>query len=134
MKYDDFIEAIENSKLDDWIFREEEGIYVFKKDIAISIVMNENSEDFWCDWVKVFCNARAYKQEFYLCYNGNKISKFSAAKVDSARMYIPCDFDEVSKSITKGQYNIGKIINMEQSEVDTEYDKYLKKANIKVIE
>lgn len=132
MKYNDFINAIVNSKIEDWMYDDETGKYIFKNDISITMQQDrEDDEEFFEEWVKKFIHhPTATRMKVYLCFNGNVIDTFYTASVDGSRMHIPYP-DSENMTITYNQYKIGQIVNIATCNVIDRYDEYLIKAGIK---
>ena len=133
MKYDEFINAIVNSSPVHWEYDDSVCRYIFKPDLAISIVGKEmdfgENGKFYEDWATDFTDPNARKKEFALCYMGNEIETFYTASVDGHRMYIPYP-DLQTMHITYMQYAIGNIVNIPNASYG--YDGYLARAGITV--
>lgn len=133
MTYEEFINKIAESDIEDWIYDDEVGSYVFRKDIAITMQRDrEEDELFEEEWVERFIHhSEAKRLKIYLNYMGNTIDVFFTASVDGAQMNIPYpNIDEMA--ITRQQYNIGKIVNKQECGVIDRYDEYLRTARITV--
>lgn len=130
MKYDDFINTIVESNINDWIYDDTDGRYIYKNDIAISMQRDmEDDSPFYGDWVTLFIHHPTAKRTMiYLCYLGNIIEIFYTASVDEGRMDIP--YPTKDMNISKKQYNIGRIVNIPHCEVMDRYDEFLKTAGI----
>lgn len=129
--YDQFISAICESQISDWIYDDELKQYIYMGDINISIKRGNDEMKFKEDWTSNYDNSEAYMVKFYLCYFGNKIETFYTAAVDDTKCFLP--YPNLNKmSITSRQYLIGKIIN--ESVGNNSYDGYIHKAGIKVSE
>ncbi|MBS4534992.1 hypothetical protein GOQ29_05090 [Clostridium sp. D2Q-14] len=130
MMYKDFIKNIVNSEPKHWIYDDEVGSYVFKKDIRITMKQDKtDNEEFDEEWVKNFIHhPTATRMIVDLCFNGNSIEKFYTAAVDGERMYIPYPNSEMK--ITYKQYKIGRLINVGTCNVMDRYDEYLITAEI----
>ncbi|MEK6913795.1 MAG: hypothetical protein AABW47_03960 [Nanoarchaeota archaeon] len=131
------IQKIMNSKVEDWLFDDEEGAYTFKKDTCLTIKRDshENNREFNEGWVKRFPDGKAYVSYHKILYNSSLIKKVFLVAVDGYRMYIPLPkIDDLT--INKFQYQIGIIINDSygwESRGIWNYDSYLSKAGIKII-
>ncbi len=130
MNYDEFMRIIESASVEDWILNDEDGILVYKNNIAISIETVYTNEKFYEEWIECYSDKEnTMKQPFKLCYMGHVVDTFYTASVDGARMNIPYPNRE-DMSITRRQYNIGRIVNKEECQVIDRYDEYLRKARI----
>lgn len=133
MTYYEFMQKINASDPEDWIYDDEKGKFVFKNDLLISILGKDidygESGKFYEDWATSFPDATAYRKEFELCYAGNEIETFYTAMVDGARMYLPYPkLDDMT--ISQNQYRLGKIVNLMNEGYG--FDSYLRQANISV--
>jgi hypothetical protein len=130
MTYENFIEKIVESKIDQWIYDDDLGLYIFRNDISITIQRDKEKHednDFNEPWVKKYSDPKGYKQGFFLRYNGTLIEKFYTVSVDGYRMYIPYPKSSTDLTINKKKYNIGKIVNIVNS---YNFDEYLRSGNI----
>jgi len=131
MNYDDFIKEIMNSKIEDWLYDDDLGLYVLKSNISISIQSDrEDNEDreFYEKWVEIYPDPKGYRARFYLKYYGNIIESFYTVAVDGYRMLIPYPKSRNDLSINSKQYHIGEILNIPYS--GNNFDEYLKMAGI----
>lgn len=135
MTYEEFIEMIYNSHVDDWIYDDDEGIFVLKRDIRISILSDRSSstfdeqDDFNEEWAQNFPDRNAKRKIYKLRFNGEFIEVFYAVSVDGHRSYIPYPKLD-GMTITSFQYKIGQIIN---SIHGYSFDEYIQRARITVI-
>lgn len=137
MQYNEFIDKLVDSKLEQWIYDDDLGNYVFKNDLSITMKQDRkgDEEEFYEEWIKKFIHhPTATVMKVYLCFNGNIIDTFYTASVDESRMYIPYPKSDTELIITYEKYKIGRIINLSTCNVMDRYDEYLKKAGIKVLE
>lgn len=135
MTYDEFMSIISESDVRDWIYDDSDGRYIYKNDIAITMQRDrEDQTDFEEDWVERFIHhPTATRQMVYLRYMGTTIDIFYTASVDEARMNIPYpQLDDMT--ISRKQYNIGRIVNLIECQVIDRYDEYLQTAGITVRE
>lgn len=133
MTYDEFMSKIANSQVEDWIYDDSDGRYIYKPDIAITMQRDrDDDQDFYEQWVEKFVHhPTADRLMVYLCYMGTVIDIFYTASVDEARMNIPYPRRD-DMTISQQQYNIGRIVNMIECGVIDRYDEYLRTAGIKV--
>ena len=136
MLYKDFIDDIESSNHNDWLYDDELGLYIFKGNINISIlsdrewVLEGDDQYFHEEWAENNPDPRAYRKRFYLRYRGNIIETVYGAYVDGMRCFIP--IPRISDmTISKFQYSVGEIIN-NCINVMNNYDDYLRRAGIQV--
>jgi hypothetical protein len=133
MRYDDFIQQISNSTEEDWLYDDEIGKFVFRNDIRISIQSDRSvsSEDerFYEEWATNFPDPNAYRKKYFLQFNECTISTFYTVEVDGYRCAIPYPRLE-DMTITRQQYNIGRIVN---SIHGYSFDEYLRSAGITII-
>ncbi len=131
MTYDEFMNTISESNVDDWIYDDTDGRYIYKHDIAITMQRDrEDMTDFEEDWVRRFIHhPTATRQMVYLKYMGTTIEIFYTASVDEARMNIPYP-NQSDMTISRQQYNIGRIVNLIECQVMDRYDQYLNTAKI----
>lgn len=133
MTYKMFMDEIENSNPDDWLYDDEKGIFVFKKDLLITIVGKEidyeESGRFYEEWATDFPDPKAYKKEFEICYANNPIETLYTCSVDGGRMYIPYP-DVKNMTISKRTYKLGEIVNVMNKAYG--YGSYLERAGISV--
>lgn len=136
MVYDKYFEKIFKSSLEDWNYSDELETYSYKNDNKIIIKKDmrwlEIARDTcYVEWSVLFPNNGAYKKRFFL-KNGDNIMKILyGVFVDECKCFIP--LPNKYMNITKKQYLVGKIINAFLIPIE-EYDKYLKKANIDIIQ
>lgn len=133
MTYDEFMNIISESEIEDWIYNDFDVRYLYKNDIAITMQRDrEDQTDFEEDWVKNFIHhPTATRQMVYLRYMGTTIEIFYTASVDEARMNIPYPRYQ-DMTISRQQYNIGRIVNLIECSVIDNYDEYLQIAGITV--
>lgn len=138
MQYNEFINKIVDSEIEQWTYDDDLGNYVFKNDISITMKQDrigDEYEVFYEKWVENFAHhPTATKMKVYLCFNGNIVDTFYTVSVDEARMYIPYTKSALELTITYEKYKIGRLINYANCDVIDRYDEYLKQAGIKVLE
>ena len=122
---------ISESRVEDWIYDDSDGRYVFKNNIAITMQRDRDDDtDLEEDWVeRFFHHPTASRQMVYLCYLGTIIEIFYTASVDEARMNIPYP-RLTDMTISRQQYNIGRVVNLQECGVMDRYDDYLRTAGI----
>ncbi|KGE16618.1 hypothetical protein [Paenibacillus wynnii] len=131
MNYNQFINEITESDADDWLYDDDSGRYVFKNNLAITIVNDRDfSSEFFEDWVNNYSDPTAYAKRFLLQYHNSTIEAFYAAAVDGYRMYIPYP-RRPEMSITRTQFEIGRIINA--LNVGNHLQDYLSMAGISIL-
>jgi hypothetical protein len=133
MRYDEYMQEISNSSDEDWFYDDNLGRFVYRNNIQISIQTDRTGdrEDdrFYEEWANNFPNPNAYRKEYYLQYNDCIINTFYTVEVDGYRSAIP--FPRLNgMTITREQYNIGRIIN---SIHGYSFDEYLTSSGITVI-
>jgi hypothetical protein len=135
MTYDEFMNIISESDVDDCIYDDSDGRYIYKNDIAITMQRDrEDQTDFEEVWVERFIHhPTATRLMVYLRYMGTTIDIFYTASVDEARMNIPHPKLE-DMTISRQQYNIGRIVNLIECQVINRYDEYLQIVEITVRE
>jgi hypothetical protein len=134
MRYDDFINELVSSDIEDWIYDDDLGLYIYKNNITISIESDRNDLDdreFYEDWVEKFPDPKGYRARFFLKYNGNIVESFYTVAVDGYRMLIPYPKSIKNMIITNKQYKIGRIINIPYSGYG--FEDYLKRAGIDIV-
>lgn len=133
MTYEEYKMIIANSNIEDWIYDDEHQSYLYKPDISITMKAKLESEDkeLFEGWAKNFPQETAYKHVIEFYYNGGRIDDFYTASVDGHRMCIPYP-KAGTLTISKEQYDIGRIINIPYCDVIDRYDEYLKTARITI--
>lgn len=135
MNYDEFINKIINSDINDWLYDDDLGLYILKTDINISILSDRSDggdDTFYEKWVEKFSDPKGYRRRFFLRYAGNTIESFYTVAVDGYRMLIPYPKSAVNLIITKKQFAIGNIVNIPYSSYG--FEEYLNMAEIKTEE
>lgn len=132
MRYDEYFEKICSSKLEDWSYEDDVGVYLYKDDIDIMIENDikwlENADDTcYEEWANKFFDGRAYRKRFILKYREKIVKPMYGVFVDGCKCFIP--EPDTNMKITKEQYRTGKIINGFITSIE-EFDSYLKKVNI----
>lgn len=133
ISYGEFIKQIIESEVNDWIYDDDLGLYIFKKNICISIISDRDDtedKDFFESWVENYPDSKAYRARFFLRYNGSIIETFYTVAVDGYRQLIPYPKSIHNLVINNKQYRIGKILNIPYKSYD--FDEYLNMANIQV--
>lgn len=133
MDYNDFIKEILDSNTEDWLYDDDLGLYVLKTNICISLQSDRtdnDDRDFYEKWLENYPDTKGYRARFFLKYYGNIIESFYTVAVDGYRMLIPYPKSVTQLSISKKQYQIGKIVNIPYSGYD--FDEYLTTAGIKI--
>lgn len=135
MNYNEFMETIAKSSMEEWLYDDATGHYLYLNNISITMdVLSEDDNDddeFYESWLKNFIKSEGKRHIVRLKYNGGYVTDFYTVAVDGYRMYIP--YPKTSDmSITKIQYGIGQIINKPLCYNFNEYDSYLKQAGISV--
>lgn len=137
MTYDEFMNTIVESDVEDWIYDDYDGRYIYKNDIAITMQRDRDERDddfdvYEADWVTRFIHHPTAKvQMVYLCYMGTTIKIFDTALVDEAAMNLPLPRIK-DMTISRQQYKIGRIINKQNCCVMDRYDEFLGTAGITV--
>ncbi len=133
MTYDEYCSIIENSEVSDWQYDDEHQSYLYFPDISITMQARQEDEwkDFYEEWVENFPDTKAYRHVIEFYYFGRRIDDFYTALVDGNRMCIPYPKHD-TRTITRRQYNLGRIINIPYCDVIDRYDEYLKMAKITV--
>lgn len=132
MTYEEYRAIIAKSNFEDWIYDDEHQSYLYKQDISITMkAREEENREFFEKWVERFPDEKAYRHVIEFYYNGARIDDFYTASVDGHRMLIPYP-KAGTLTITRDQYDIGKIINIPYCEVTDRYDEYLRTAGITV--
>jgi hypothetical protein len=133
MTYQDYFQTILESDVADWICCENlfDGLdlYVYQKDISISICQSNHTMDLGSKWAATFSEPKATRILYYFKYNGAPIKDFCAELVDGEKIFIPPSDD--NNSVTRIEYQIGKILNICCPSKD-DYDKHLQQAGITV--
>lgn len=134
MNFQEFMDIISCSSREEWIYDDDYGTYVYRNNIAITMYRDyDNQIDFQEGWATDFPDSSAQRLIINLCYMGNIIHRFYTASVDGARMNIP--YPRLSDmTISIEQYNIGRIVNIQECNVNDDYDRYLRRASITVRE
>jgi hypothetical protein len=133
MTYDEYINIIMDSDIEDWEYDDTHQSYLYKKDISIMLNGREEEHDrnFYENWVTKYHDEKAYVHVVELRYNGARIQDFYTALVDGCRMCIP--YPSVNGlEISSIKYKIGRIINIPYCGECDRYDEYLSMAGIKV--
>lgn len=133
--YDNIRKQIMESDPSDWLFDDEHGIYTFKKDTNLTLRRDrfENSRDFHEEWMNVYANNEGNTSYHDIYYGSSFIERIYIVGVDGYRMYIP--FPKMPElTITKFQYIIGCIINRSGMHHGYDFDEYLHRAKIKIVE
>ena len=91
MTYYELMETISQSTIEDWLYDDSDGRYIFRRDISITMRRDrEDNTNFEEEWVERFIHhPTASRLRIYICYNGTTIEVFYTASVDGARMNIP---------------------------------------------
>ena len=131
MTYSEYRAIIENSDVNDWKYDDEHQSYLYLPDISITMKARWEQEDreFFEEWTQNYPDTKAYRHVIEFYYNGGRIDDFYTASVDGHRMCIPYP-KAGTLTITKEQYNIGRIVNIPYCDVIDRYDEYLKTAGI----
>ncbi|MCR5381476.1 MAG: hypothetical protein K6G44_10880 [Lentisphaeria bacterium] len=128
---DEVWEKINNTDFEDWSYNDDNGIYICKKDIALTI-QHKRTEEIVCfdePWVTKFEDPNASKELFQVQYNCNFIKEFFCVLVDGARMFIPLPKTPSRLTISYQQYKLGKIINICHRD---SFDRYIQMAGISI--
>lgn len=133
MRYDDFMNQISNSVFEDWLYDDENGKYVFRNDLRITIQSDRTEsigdDRFYEDWATKFPDPEAYRKKYFFQYNGVTIDTFYTVRVDGGRSDIP--YPKLPEmTISRQQYNIGRIVN---SIHGYNFDEMLSSTNITII-
>lgn len=133
MRYDDFFQQIVNSSMDDWLYDDEIGKFVFKNDIQISIQSDRTEsigdDGFYEEWAINFPDQNAKRKKYFLQFNDCIVDTFYTVRVDGGRSDIP--YPKLpDMTISSDQYNIGRIVNSINGH---SFDEYLTSAGITVI-
>lgn len=128
---DEVWDKLNSTDDEDWSYNDDNGIYICKKDIALTIQHKRTEEiiSFNELWVRKFEDHNASKELFQIQYNGNFIQEFYCALVDGARMFIPLPQTPSRLKISYQQYKLGKIINI--CYVNS-FDRYIQMAGISI--
>lgn len=133
MRYDDFKSQIVNSTVEDWIYDDDLGKFIFTGDIRISILSDRSEpiddDNFYEDWARSFPDSNAKRKKFFLQFNDSIIEQFYTVSVDGHRSYIPYPRLD-GMTITSEQYAIGAIVNSIHGH---SFDEYLQQARITVL-
>lgn len=134
MQYDDFFDTIVHSHVVDWLYNDEFGRYVYKKNVSISILGDRKFfEAYNENWIHQYPNTLAYINRFHLAFNGSIVETFYVVAVDGYRMLIPFPRTE-DMTISRIQHKIGKIINIPYTNVMDQYNNYIQMAGISIRE
>lgn len=132
MTYDEFIRQITNSLVEDWLYDDEIGKFVYRNDIRITIQSDRSEsvgdEGFHEEWAINFPDPNAVRKKYFFQFNDCIIETFYTARVDGGRSDIPYP-NQQSMTITNEEYNIGRIINSIHGH---SFDDYLSSAQITV--
>ena len=131
----EILEKVYNSNPDDWTYNDDDGIYLYSKDILLQIrkIRTDELVPFEEPWVKNYPDKTATRAVFSVLYNNISIEKFYFASVDGARMFIPYPKSCVDLRIAVPQYLVAKIIN-DPRNGHYDFDDYLQRAKISVDE
>lgn len=133
MTYDEYLNTIANSEVEDWDYDDNDGSYVYLNDISITMqrVYEDEREEFYESWVENFPNPNAHRLVINFLYNGALVGKFYTVSVDGYRMNIP--FTEAgTTTIAERNYRIGRIINKQECAVINQYDDYIRQARLTI--
>lgn len=133
MDHSTFERLIYRSSRGNWIKNLYKDILTFKLDLNISIRAAEaqDNEDrkFEESWHLNLPDATAYKRVYDLYYGFSHIQSETIVYVDGGRAGIPLpDRSDTSISITRNQYNFGKIIDQSGT-----LDDYINRLGIQVM-
>ena len=125
------LSTIFSSSPDDWHYDDDNGVYTYSQDIALQIRAERKGEleTFSEPWVESYSDPNAFKELYFIYYNGTQIDKYNFASVDGCRMSIPYPKSRNNLRITQEQYIVGAIINMKCRGY---FDEYLQRAKIVV--
>lgn len=129
---------IMESSIGDWEVSEDLRIYVYKKDTDLTIRKEsfEESRSFKEPWLENFPDSHGHTDQHKIFYKNTPIKDLFMVEVDGGRCSIPYPHP-IDHTINKYDYKLGKIINdliYGRSRPPFDFDGYLNKAKIKVIE
>ena len=139
MSFDKIEGMILNSKKEDWIFSDTDGIYTYKSDVNLTIRRSEvdpNRVFEGEEWVsdKFFLH-KAYTSHHDIFYGNSFIKRVYMVSVDGYRAYIPYPSLPDLK-ITPFEYSFGRIVNdcynWSDSFGENHFDRYLKRLKISI--
>ena len=130
------LEMIEDSDLSDWSYDSISGVYLYKKDVNLTIKrVNSNLKDEYREpWLDYFPDNKGFRSEYEIIYGNSLIKKELMVIVDGGRGIIPSPSQGYTQNpkITKWEYTLGNIIHSKYTRIP--FDNFLRLAKISVVD
>jgi len=119
LSLEDIEDVLVNSKPDEWQYRDDYGIYIFKPNVELNIRIRDKEREsvkddydkFEEDWVEEFSDKNARRVIARVFFRGSFVTEYIFISVDGGRMLLPLPKAYKDLRITSFQYKLGKILN-----------------------
>ena len=136
MDFEEIENILDTSDPDSWMYDIDYGIFTYKPDVELTIEKDSKDERFEEDWCKEFPDEKASKVIMKIFYSNSFVKSYLYVWVDGGRFILPPPKRGEKNTITRFQYNLGRILNETRNNTisQEDYNQQIDRAGFEILD